>query len=94
MEEISGSQYGYKHWRIFQTLKDIKPNAKTVSAFYATNDGEYSAGEGEYTDLKYKLIYNRKKLADKKEFKSALEELKGKTDAFLWSTILLFKRRV
>jgi ABC-type uncharacterized transport system substrate-binding protein len=66
----------------FQTLKDIKPNAKTVSAFYTTNDGEYSAGEGEYTDLKYKLIYNRKKLADKKEFKSALEELKGKTDAF------------
>ncbi|MBP7280194.1 MAG: peptide ABC transporter substrate-binding protein [Leptospiraceae bacterium] len=66
----------------FQALKDIKPNAKNVSAFYTTNDGEYSAGEGEYTDLKYKLIYNRKKLADKKEFKSALEELKGKTDAF------------
>lgn len=66
----------------FQTLKDIKPNAKNVSAFYTTNDGEYSAGEGEYTDLKYKLIYNRKKLADKKEFKTALEEIKGKTDAF------------
>ena len=66
----------------FQALKDIKPNARTVSAFYTTNDGEYSAGEGEYTDLKYKLIYNRKKLADKKEFKLALEELKGKTDAF------------
>lgn len=66
----------------FQALKDIKPSAKTVTAFYTTNDGEYSAGEGEYTDLKYKLIYNRKKLADKKEFKTALEEIKGKTDAF------------
>ena len=67
----------------FQALKDIKPNAKSVYAFYTTNDGEYSSAEGEYSDLKYKLIYNRKKLSDKKDLKKELEEIKNKADAFL-----------
>lgn len=67
----------------FQALKDIKPNAKSVYAFYTTNEGEYASGEGEYSDLKFKLVYNRKKLADKKDFQKELSEIKDKADAFL-----------
>ncbi|MCB1179490.1 MAG: peptide ABC transporter substrate-binding protein, partial [Leptospiraceae bacterium] len=67
----------------FQTLNDIDPNIKTIQSFYSTEDGEYSAGEGEYTDLKYKLLFNKKKITDKKDFKKELSSLAGKIDAFL-----------
>jgi ABC-type uncharacterized transport system substrate-binding protein/Tfp pilus assembly protein PilF len=74
--DISVSEY-------FQTLKDIDPNIKTIYSFYSTEDGAYSSGEGEYTDLKYKLLFNKKKIVDKKDFKKELEQLAGKIDAFL-----------
>ncbi|MDX1960049.1 MAG: ABC transporter substrate binding protein [Leptospiraceae bacterium] len=67
----------------FQALKDIKPDAKNVISFYTTNDGEFSSGEGEYSDLKYKLFYQKRKLADKKDFSKELSTLEGKVDAFL-----------
>lgn len=66
----------------FITLNDIDSSAGEVYAFYSTKEGEYSATEGVYLDLKHKLIYKSKKLDDKKELLSSLEEIKGKTDAF------------
>ncbi|MCE9499915.1 MAG: peptide ABC transporter substrate-binding protein [Leptospira sp.] len=66
----------------FQTLKDINPDSKGVYSFYSTPEGEYSASEGEYTDLKYKLYYHKKKLTSQNEFSSSLDDIKGKADAF------------
>ncbi|MCB1189688.1 MAG: peptide ABC transporter substrate-binding protein [Leptospiraceae bacterium] len=66
----------------FSTLHDIDPKAGQVYAYYSTAEGEYSASEGVYLDLKHKLIYKNKKIDDKKDLKPALEELKGKIDAF------------
>ncbi len=67
----------------FQTLKDINPNIKNVYSFYSTNDGEFSSSEGEYTDLKYKLLFHKKKIANKQDFSKELKEIIGKVDAFL-----------
>lgn len=74
--DISVSEY-------FQTLNDIKPGIRNVYSFYSTNDGEFSSGEGEYYDLKYKLLFHKKKINDKKDFSKELKDIAGKADAFL-----------
>jgi ABC-type uncharacterized transport system substrate-binding protein len=66
----------------FQTLKDINPDAKSVYSFYSSPEGEHSASEGEYNDLKYKLYYHKIKVNTQNDFDSYLEEIKGKADAF------------
>ncbi|MCX7999832.1 MAG: peptide ABC transporter substrate-binding protein, partial [Leptospiraceae bacterium] len=67
----------------FQTLKDINPSIKNVYSFYSTNDGEFSSSEGEYTDLKYKLLFYKKKIANKQDFSKELKQIAGKAEAFL-----------
>lgn len=67
----------------FTTLKDINKEIRNVYSFYSTSEGEYAAGEGEYSDLQYKIIYNKIKITDKKDFSKELNALAGKAEAFL-----------
>ncbi|MBI3394442.1 MAG: peptide ABC transporter substrate-binding protein [Spirochaetia bacterium] len=66
----------------FRTLREIAPQARRVTAFYTTAEGEYQAAEGDYFDLRFGYQYKRLRLRSKEDFSSALQNLKGKTDAF------------
>jgi len=65
----------------FQTLKDLSPTSKNVYAFYSTHEGEYAATEGDYSDIKHKLNYQKMKLSGQSDLAVTLEGLKGKLDA-------------
>ncbi|MBE7412013.1 MAG: peptide ABC transporter substrate-binding protein [Leptospiraceae bacterium] len=80
--DICGVSMDISVSEFFQTLKDILPDSKGVYSFYSTTDGEFVASEGEYTDLKYNLYFHKKRLSSSDDFRSALEEIKGKADAF------------
>ncbi|MCC5815389.1 MAG: peptide ABC transporter substrate-binding protein [Leptospira sp.] len=65
----------------FQTLKDIDPNIQNVVGFYSSDDTKFTAYEGAFLDLRYKLLYNSKQVkAD--EFSTKLKSLDEKTQAF------------
>jgi ABC-type uncharacterized transport system substrate-binding protein len=59
----------------FQTLKEINPNARNVYSAYSTEEGGYSAIEGEYEDLKNKLLFYAKKTSNSAEFSKYLDSL-------------------
>ncbi len=63
----------------FRTLKELKPKARRVIAFYTTEEGAFAAGEGEYSDLKHNLFYTKRKV-NRGEFAAVLQEYKGRVD--------------
>ena len=65
----------------FQTLNNINPEIRRVVGFYSNEDSRFSAEEGAYMDLRYKLIYTPY-LIKPGDFESRLQELKGSMDAF------------
>lgn len=65
----------------FQTLNDIDPRIKNVKGFYSSKETHYSAEEGNFVDLKYKLLY-KPFLVTPENFTEKLEEIKNTTDAF------------
>ena len=67
----------------FKILKEIKPETKYVYTFYSNPEGDYSSGEGDYIDIKYKLYFYRKKIDSREIFLSELQKLDKKMDAFL-----------
>jgi ABC-type uncharacterized transport system substrate-binding protein len=80
--DICGVSMDISVGEFFQTLKDINPDAKSVYSFYSSPEGEHSASEGEYNDLKYKLYYHKMKVNTQNDINSYLDEIKGKADAF------------
>ncbi len=67
--------------RFFETLKEVTPGARRVSALYSTPQGEHLAGEGEYSDLRNGLYFQKIRVDDRGDLDTALEKLRGKTDA-------------
>jgi len=65
----------------FKTLKEIRPNASRVMAFYSSAQGKNLATEGEYLDLHHEVLYTKKNV-DPDDFSDELLNLKGKIDAF------------
>ena len=66
----------------FRTLKEISPRARRVHAFYSSEEGEFLAREGDYSDFAHKLLYTRTKITNINDFQTSLDRLKGRTDAF------------
>ncbi|MEM7182499.1 MAG: ABC transporter substrate binding protein [Spirochaetota bacterium] len=66
----------------FKTLNDINPEIRRVHSFYSTDEGALQAGEGNYNDLKYHLLYSAEKLDKPEAFASSLEKVKETTNAF------------
>lgn len=66
----------------FKTLNDISPKIRKVHSLYSIREGELLAGEGNYNDLKYHLLYSMSKVEKVEEFSSQLQKLRGKIDAF------------
>ena len=67
---------------IFRALKDIKPEAKNIAAFYSNNAGELLVNEADYTDSLHGIIFHKIKIESKSDFTEKLFELKNKIDAF------------
>jgi ABC-type uncharacterized transport system substrate-binding protein len=65
----------------FQTLVDINPKIRRIVGFYSNEDSKFSAEEGAFLDLRYKLLYTPYMIKPI-EFESKLEEIKETTDAF------------
>ncbi|WCL49451.1 ABC transporter substrate binding protein [Leptospira sp. GIMC2001] len=65
----------------FQTLKDIRPSIQKVYGFYSLDDTGFSAGEGNYLDIEYKLLYQSKQV-NSDNFTSKLNEIKEDAEAF------------
>jgi tetratricopeptide (TPR) repeat protein len=57
----------------FKVLKELNPGAKTVHAYYSSNDSQHLLGEGEYTDLRHG-VYFKKFRTSRSGFKSALQK--------------------
>ncbi|GBF49826.1 oligopeptide ABC transporter, oligopeptide-binding protein [Leptospira ryugenii] len=64
----------------FQTLREFSVSSKNVYAFYSSDEGNYSTEEGEHYDLKYKLIFQRKKIT-RTNLTKELKSLEVKPDA-------------
>ncbi|WP_167884397.1 ABC transporter substrate binding protein [Leptospira ilyithenensis] len=77
----------------FQTLKEINPDARNVYSAYSTEEGGYSATEGEYEDLKNKLLFNAKKTANGAEFSKYLETISEETDGFYMVSDPIYDRK-
>lgn len=67
----------------FRTLKEIKPEARTVVTFYSNSEGEFISGEGEYLDTRHKLLFSRKKVSSRENFLAEIQAQRGKMDAFM-----------
>lgn len=65
----------------FQTLKDINPEYQKVVGFYSSEDSKFSAEEGNYFDLNYKLLYKSIKVSND-NFSDELKAIQEQTDAF------------
>jgi len=81
MREVCGVSMDVPISLYFQTLREFYPAAKRIHAFYSTDDGEFLASEGEYSDLSLKFIYTKERISAD-GFEAALERIKGRTDAF------------
>lgn len=80
-KNICGVSMDVSIQEFFQTLNDISPKIRNVVGFYSSEDSRFTAEEGVYMDLKYKLIYTPY-LIKPSEFETKLQEVKDKTDAF------------
>ena len=68
---------------IFRALKDIKPEAKNIAAFYSNNAGELLVNEADYTDsFLHGIIFHKIKIESKTISEKKLYQLKNKIDAF------------
>ncbi|HMV77108.1 MAG TPA: ABC transporter substrate binding protein [Leptospiraceae bacterium] len=67
--------------QFFSTLKEIRPDAKRVAAFYSGNAGEMLVNEADYADSHFGILFQKIKI-EKNEFSEKLNELKGRADAF------------
>lgn len=65
----------------FQTLNQIDPRIRKVYAFYSSDEINYQAGEGNFRDIEYNLLYSAMNVSDK-NFESTLNELNSDADAF------------
>ncbi|EPG76491.1 oligopeptide ABC transporter, oligopeptide-binding protein [Leptospira fainei serovar Hurstbridge str. BUT 6] len=77
----------------FKTIKELSPNAEKVITFYSQPEGEFFATEGDYVDLKYKLLFSKRKVSEE-NFRSNLEKIKGEYDAFIIIKDPLYNRSV
>ena len=67
--------------RFFETLKEVAPAARRVAAFFSTTQGEHLAGEGEYSDLRSGLFFEKVRVSEREGLGSALQKVKGRIDA-------------
>ena len=67
--------------RFFETLKEVAPKSRRVAAFFSTPQGEHLAGEGEYSDLRSGLFFQKIRVSERDGLSAALEKVKGKADA-------------
>jgi len=65
----------------FQTLNEIDPSIRKVYSFYSSNELNYQAGEGNFRDIEYKLLYYPIKVTEE-NFETNLDKLKEEADAF------------
>lgn len=65
----------------FQTLNDIDPTIQNVVGFYSNEDSSHIAKEGNYYDIKFKLLYNALQVKPE-NFKEQLNALDESVDAF------------
>ncbi|MCE9500215.1 MAG: peptide ABC transporter substrate-binding protein, partial [Leptospira sp.] len=77
----------------FQTLREINPDARNIYSAYSTQEGGFSAIEGEYTDLKNKLLFSAKKVSDDAEFSVYLDTLRGKANGFYMVSDPIYNRK-
>ena len=68
--------------RFFRTLRRIRPDAHKVFAFYSTDQGEFTAGEGEYFDLRSGFYYKKVRLERKTDLPGALKKIGDSAHAF------------
>lgn len=80
---ICGVGMGISIGEFFRSIRDIAPTARFVHAFYTTDAGETEAMEGDYLDYQNKLVFVRHRLSGPAELGSALEKIKGHSDAIL-----------
>ncbi len=66
----------------FRALKDIKPEAKNIAAFYSNSTGELLVNEADYSDSLHGIIFQKIKIDTKNDFSEKLYPLKNKIDAF------------
>ncbi|HMW60912.1 MAG TPA: ABC transporter substrate binding protein, partial [Leptospiraceae bacterium] len=89
---ICGVGMGISIGEFFRSIRDIAPTARFVHAFYTTDAGETEAMEGDYLDYQNKLVFVRHRLSGPAELGSALEKIKGHSDAILIVNDPLYSR--
>ncbi|PNV73603.1 ABC transporter substrate binding protein [Leptospira inadai] len=77
----------------FKAIKELSPNAEKVITFYSQPEGEFFATEGDYVDLKYRLLFSKWKVGEE-NFRSSLDRLKGEYDAFIIIKDPLYNRAI
>ena len=78
----------------FRTLKEINPEARNVYSVYSTEEGAFSAVEGEYQDLTNKLLYYAKKTQTSSDFSKFLDSLSDQdVDGFYMVSDPIYDRK-
>ncbi|MEM7184526.1 MAG: ABC transporter substrate binding protein, partial [Spirochaetota bacterium] len=79
---ICGFSADISSGEFFKVLKKIKPEARSVSAFYSDEHGKYFSTEGKYHDIWNGLHLQIQQISDKEEMTKKLEKFTKKTESF------------
>ncbi|NBU99598.1 MAG: hypothetical protein EBS19_15550, partial [Spirochaetia bacterium] len=69
--------------KLFLSIKDFSPTAKTITTFYTSAGGNYYTQIANQIDFLYGLNFKSINVIQEENFSAELQKLKNKTDAFV-----------
>ena len=78
--------------KLFLSIKDFSPTAKTITTFYTSASGNYYTQIANQIDFLYGLNFKSIQVPQEENFSSELQKLKNKTDAFVILADPLYSR--